>query len=61
MPDVVLMQSSFLGKILPTLSTGKGTWTGVSLMCLAVSPQRGCLPEGFATVGAGEGGQGAGR
>lgn len=61
MPDVVLMQPGFLGKVLPTLSAGKGTRRCAGLVCLAVPPQRRCLPEGLATIRAGEGGLGTGR
>lgn len=54
MPDVVLMQPRFLGKVLTTLSAGKGAGSGAGLMHLAVPPQRSSLPKGLATVRAGE-------
>lgn len=60
MPDVVLMQPSFLGKVLTTFSAGKGARRGVGFMHLAVLPQRSGLPKGLATVRAGEGGLGNG-
>lgn len=56
MPDVVLVQPCFLGKVLTTLCAGKGARKGVGLVCLAMPPQRSSLPEGLATVGTGEGG-----
>lgn len=56
MPDVMLMQPSFLGKVLTTLSAGEGARRGLGLMCLAVPPQRSSLPKGLATVRTGEGG-----
>lgn len=61
MSDIVLMQPRFLGKVLPTFSAGKGTRGDTGLMCLAMPPQRGCLPKDLATVRAGEDGLGAGR
>lgn len=54
MPDIVLMQPSFLGKVLTTLSAGKRARRGADLMRLAVPPQRSSLPKGLATVRAGE-------
>lgn len=54
MPDVVLMQPGFLGKVLTTLRAGKGARRGAGLMRLAVAPQRSSLPKGLATVRAGE-------
>lgn len=56
MLDVVLMQPSFLGKVLTTLSAGEGAWRGAGVMHLAVLPQRSCLPKGLATVRTGKGG-----
>lgn len=60
MPDVVLVQPSFLGKVLPTLSAGKGARREADFMHLAVPPQRSGLPKGLATIRAGEGGLGNG-
>lgn len=56
MLDVVLMQPSFLGKVLTTLSAGKGARRGTGVMRLAVPPQRSSLPKGLATVRTLEGG-----
>jgi len=53
MPDVVLMQPRFLGKVLTTLSAGKGAGSGAGLMHLAVPPQRSSLPKGLAQSGQG--------
>lgn len=62
MPDVVLMQPCFLGKVLPALGAGEGARTGVGLVRLAMPPQRSGLPKGLATVRTGEGGwRGGGR
>lgn len=60
MPDVVLMQPCFLGKVLTTLSAGEGARGGTGLVHLAVPPQRSSLPKGLATVRTGEGGLGGG-
>lgn len=60
MPDVVLMQPSFLGKVLTTLSAGEGARRVTGLVHLAVLPQRSGLPKGLATVRTGEGGLGSG-
>lgn len=60
MSNVVLMEPCFLGKVLTTLSTGKGTSGGAGLMYLAMPPQRSSLPEGLATVRTREGGLGSG-
>lgn len=60
MADIVLMQPSFLGKVLTTLSAGEGARSRAGLMCLAVPPQRSSLPKRFATVRTGEGGLGSG-
>lgn len=56
MPDVVLMQPSFLGKVLATLSAGEGARRGAGLVRLAVPPQGSGQPKGLATVRTREGG-----
>lgn len=60
MPDVVLMQPCFLGKVLTTLSAGEGARRCAGLVCLAMPPQRSGLPKGLATVRTGESGLGGG-
>lgn len=60
MPDVVLMQPSFLGKVLTTLSAGEGARRVAGLVRQAVLPQRSGLPKGLVTVRTGEGGLGSG-
>lgn len=60
MSNVVLMEPCFLGKVLTTLSTGKGTSGGAGLVHLAMPPQRSSLPEGLATVRTRESGLGSG-
>lgn len=60
MPDVVLMQPSFLGEVLTTLSASKGARCGTGLVYLAVPPQRHSLPKGLTTVRTGKGRLGRG-
>lgn len=49
-PNIVLMESCFLGEVLTTLSAGKGARRGTDLVYLAVPLQRGRMPKGLATV-----------